>query len=211
MEDCKAFEGVTAAAFSSEPLIEMCFYNAEKESLEESAAKLLVQVEKKDDFLCQKAIDSETGEALGYSKWMLMEDPHKDLQPWGPSWPRGANVPLCKAMFGEVEKRREEYFKARNEPYVYMCSLMIMPAAQRRGVGSALLRAGLAASDAKGWKAYINASPSGAPLYRKFGWKDYTSVTVNLKDFGGLDIDETTIGLVREVGAKEIPRGEVAT
>ena len=211
MDDALAFGNCTTAAFKSEPLIELAFYSAEQEPRDVAAAKLLEEMKKPDEFLFHKAIDAETGEALGFSKWLLVADPHPRTYPWGKEWPKGANKPLCEAMFQQVEDRREEYFRERNSPYIYCCSLMILPQAQRRGVGSALLRAGLQIGDERKWPAYINASPAGAELYRKFGWEDYTSVTVNLKDFGGSDHEDTTVGLVRPVGAKIQPRKEIAT
>lgn len=40
----------------------------------------------------------------------------------------------------------------------------------RKGCGSMILQHGLELADRDGLPSYIDASPMGAPLYRKFGW-----------------------------------------
>lgn len=77
------------------------------------------------------------------------------------------------------------------------------PEAQRRGVGSALLREGLREVDRRGWQAFIEASPAGVGLYRKFGWEEKLKMTVNFKDFGGDDVEYVSVGLIRPAGGKE--------
>jgi predicted acetyltransferase len=95
------------------------------------------------------------------------------------------------------------HFRERNQPFVYMAILTVMPEAQRRGVSSALLREGLKEADRRGLPAFIEASPVGLGLYKKFGWKEVVKTTVNLKEFGGEDVECVSVGLIRPVGAKE--------
>lgn len=78
-----------------------------------------------------------------------------------------------------------------------------MPGVQRRGVGSALLREGLKEADRRRLPAFIEASPAGLGLYRKFGWEEKLKTTVNLEDYGGEDVECVTVGLVRPAGATE--------
>lgn len=47
------------------------------------------------------------------------------------------------ASLGVLRRWRQKYFEERGQPFVYMALLTIVPEAQRKGVGSALLREGL--------------------------------------------------------------------
>lgn len=46
------------------------------------------------------------------------------------------------------------------------------PDYRRRGSASMLIRWGCELADRDGVVAYVDASPAGAPLYQKFGFKD---------------------------------------
>ena len=91
------------------------------------------------------------------------------------------------------------------EKHVLCCVLVVKPGAQRRGVGGALLRAGLRVVDAldegKGWRCWIDATPQGAGLYRRLGWQEVHSVTTDLEKWGGVGSD-VHLGMVREAHAR---------
>lgn len=48
-----------------------------------------------------------------------------------------------------------------------------------------LIRPGLEAADKAGAQTYIEASPKGYPLYRKFGWEDVDEIVIDLRPHGG--------------------------
>jgi predicted N-acetyltransferase YhbS len=85
-----------------------------------------------------------------------------------------------------------------------MAILPVVPEVQRRGIGSALLREGLKEADRRGLPAFIEASPAGLGLYKKVGWEEMLKITVNLKDYGGEDVECVRVGLVRPAGSKEM-------
>jgi predicted N-acetyltransferase YhbS len=89
-----------------------------------------------------------------------------------------------------------------------MALLTVVPEVQRKGVGSALLREGLKEVDRRGLPAFIEASPAGLGLYKKFGWEEMVESTVNLRDYGGEDVECVTVGLVRHAGEKETSKGQ---
>lgn len=49
------------------------------------------------------------------------------------------------------------------------------PEYRRRGAGGMLVSWGCERADADRVAAYVDASPSGKPLYEKFGFVDYTA------------------------------------
>ena len=62
--------------------------------------------------------------------------------------------------------------------------LCVHAAHQRKGLGSMLLKHGLALADAEGKKTYIEASETGHPLYLKFGWKDIDLLSIDAAKWG---------------------------
>lgn len=174
-----------------------------KSTPRERAIAELEQANKNPAFHYYSALDSATGEVIGFAKWYFVHDPH--IQHWPVTNPDdlgpGLNRKLYDAYFGEMRRRREKIYRDKNEDYVYMCVLVTDPAAQRRGVGKKLLQAGLKEVDKAGLECFINASPEGKGLYSKFGWEDVTHVTVDLKEYGGTTTS-TIAGLIRKPGAK---------
>lgn len=62
--------------------------------------------------------------------------------------------------------------------------LACKPARHRSGAGSALLRWGVDKADREGKVAFLEASPAGYPLYRRFGWADVGVQDLDLASFG---------------------------
>ena len=57
-------------------------------------------------------------------------------------------------------------------PHWYLQTLAVAPAAQRRGVGTALIEPGLARADAEGLPAFLETQrESNIPYYRRFGFE----------------------------------------
>ncbi|MDQ0466581.1 ribosomal protein S18 acetylase RimI-like enzyme [Caulobacter ginsengisoli] len=72
-----------------------------------------------------------------------------------------------------------------HEPHWYLSMLGVDPARQGRGLGSALLKAGLARCDADGLPAYLESSnPKNVPLYERFGFEALGRIAPG--DFPGL-------------------------
>ena len=78
--------------------------------------------------------------------------------------------------------------------------LAVSPTHQRQGLGSILVREGLAAADRDQARTYIEASPAGLGLYKRFGWKEVERIEIDMKSHGGTGI-ATEVCLVRQPGA----------
>jgi GNAT superfamily N-acetyltransferase len=188
-------------AFGPDPFMEFCFNrpNVQREPKEVNVAKHLERMADP-QFVYHKAIDAENpnGPMLGVAAWYWVDDPHTSTQniPWGDPSP-GVHVECYDASLGALRRWRLDYFRERNQPFLYMAILTVLPDVQRRGVGSALLREGLTEADRRGLPTFIEASPAGLGLYKKFGWEEMVKTTVNLKDYGGEDVECVTVGLIR--------------
>jgi GNAT superfamily N-acetyltransferase len=194
-------------AIGPDPLIEFCFNrpNVPQPPKEESIAKHLERMSSP-KFVYHKAVDAENprGPILGVAAWYWVEDPHTAKQniPWGDP-PPGVHMQCYDASLGALRRWRANYFSKQGKPFAYMALLTVVPEVQRKGVGSALLREGLKEVDRRGWPSFIEASPAGLGLYKKFGWEEMVESTINLRDYGGEDVKCVTVGLVRPAGAKE--------
>ena len=58
-----------------------------------------------------------------------------------------------------------------SEPHWYLAALGVDPAAQRKGVGATLMRAGLGRCDREGTPAYLECLERLVPYYQRFGFE----------------------------------------
>ena len=73
---------------------------------------------------------------------------------------------------------------------------------QRQGLGSRLMRAGIAQMEEKGLPSVIIATEAGNALYMKYGYQVVGRWSVNLREFGGPDSYDNTI-LVKSPAASK--------
>ena len=66
---------------------------------------------------------------------------------------------------------------------IVLTALMILPAYQRKGIGSELLRWILGNTELDKWPAWLAAQPKGRELYRKFGWEDVDNFDIDLSEW----------------------------
>ena len=62
---------------------------------------------------------------------------------------------------------------------------MVLPAWQRRGVGSAIIRWALENLRLDTMPVWLNGQPDGYRLYQKFGWRDIENVDIDLSHWAG--------------------------
>jgi ribosomal protein S18 acetylase RimI-like enzyme len=73
-------------------------------------------------------------------------------------------------LMGELAEAVAQYHP--HEPHWYLSMVGVDPARQGMGLGSAMLKAGLARVDADGLPAYLESSnPRNVPLYERFGFE----------------------------------------
>lgn len=116
-----------------------------------------------------KAVDKKTGEIAAYCKWVQVEE-GKEIDVGLPEWPEGADARLCEETFGAWARKRGEIVGRRGHWYLEM--LATHPKFQGKGAGSMLLQWGLQKADEKGVEAYLESSPEGLSLYRRFGFRE---------------------------------------
>lgn len=65
------------------------------------------------------------------------------------------------------------------EPHAFLFAIGVVPEAQGKGVGGAMLRAGLARVDAAGLPCYLESTKAtNVPLYRHFGFEELPPLRV---------------------------------
>lgn len=73
-------------------------------------------------------------------------------------------------VLGELGQLMSQFHP--KEPHWYLSMIGVDPARQGQGLGSALLKAGLARCDAEGLPAYLeSSSPKNVPLYERHGFE----------------------------------------
>jgi GNAT superfamily N-acetyltransferase len=147
-----------------------------------------------------KVVDDESGEIAAFAKWVLpaTDSEHKEDEPL-PEWPEGSDKELCQNFFSgllETKKRlmgsRAYYCKCRlsattrysvsdDNGFVDLEMLATHPKYQKKGAASMLIRWGTELADAADMPAYLDGSPVGVALYRRYGWveKDVVVPEVN--------------------------------
>jgi len=130
-----------------------------------------------------KAVDTSTGAIVAWAKWTFFVDPDEPPKPWPEEWLDGANVELCTLFSRSIRQKRETAMKGK--PYVLMGILVTQPAYRGRGIGSMLLRWGLEQAAEKGLECWIDASPMGSGLYKRFGWVAVDRLDFELSKYGG--------------------------
>jgi len=145
-----------------------------------------------------KVVESGTGKTVAWSRWCFpytltaeereerrreKEQEERDvLEGRRTEYPEGANVEVCKALFGGLRVMREKYMDPSQHYFVHLVATD--PDYQRRGLATMLLRHGLALADADNMRTYIEATASGHPVYLKLGWKDVDRLDIDLKKWG---------------------------
>ncbi|KAF2841295.1 acyl-CoA N-acyltransferase [Patellaria atrata CBS 101060] len=107
------------------------------------------------------------------------------------TWPEGSDAELCDVFFGRLEEVRRRVMGGRGHWYIEL--LATSPAHQGKGAASLLLQQIVSLADAEDVAAYIEASPVSVRLYRKFGFEERDSVTVDVTGHGSY----TTLCMVR--------------
>ncbi|OAA71157.1 Acyl-CoA N-acyltransferase [Cordyceps fumosorosea ARSEF 2679] len=155
-----------------------------------------------------KAVDVDTGAVVGYGGWVF---PHvkKELVPWiGPSDEKSKEEVEeqkqtdDKAAHRSEEPKREpdaidrlhamededmQYFQHKlipaGEPCMIVMGLVVAPAHQSRGVGSALLRHGNAIADRLGVPVWVHSSHQAVEAYGKGGFEPVRTLDVDLDEY----------------------------
>ncbi|KFY26987.1 hypothetical protein V491_01093 [Pseudogymnoascus sp. VKM F-3775] len=112
--------------------------------------------------------------AFGVWNLGIPEEQGRRFPPWHPDCPQEA----CEDLISGLEKERKRIMgDVRN---YYLDTLGTHPDYQRRGAGSMLVKWGCDLADKDGVSAYVDASKKGLPLYKKYGFVDFSPAGVDV-------------------------------
>ncbi|CAI6086816.1 unnamed protein product [Clonostachys chloroleuca] len=114
----------------------------------------------------------EEGRILGWSRWVRrpIQDPRPPKPIFTPDmYPQTGDPELAVRFFQTNVERMEDIVGSENVMFLSM--LVVRQEAQRKGVGSALIKPGVQAADEEGWICYVNGTEGGKGLYEKFGFR----------------------------------------
>ncbi|KAI4188895.1 MAG: hypothetical protein L6R41_001829 [Letrouitia leprolyta] len=150
-----------------------------------------------------KAVDTETGKIVAFAKWVYPytltpeQKTEKEKLDLSRSYPEGTNVELYEDFFKQLDAKRELYTNEEKDyweenprvtrpahpPVLHI--LVVAPQYQRRGLGTLLIREGLAAADRDSAQTYVEASAKGLALYQRHGWEIMDSIKMDMTPHGG--------------------------
>ncbi|KAL3445907.1 acyl-CoA N-acyltransferase [Aspergillus insuetus] len=107
-----------------------------------------------------------------------------------PMYPEdGDDLALAAFFFPHLKEHRER--KIAGRACWYLAALVCHEEHQGRGAGGRLMRHGINEADAMQANIYLEASPPGVPVYKKFGFRELGRVVV-------LDGEFTELFMLRE-------------
>ncbi|KAJ5261371.1 hypothetical protein N7478_011966 [Penicillium angulare] len=100
-------------------------------------------------------------------------------------WSPPANGEACNHCIGAMTNIRKKYMTGKRHAYLQV--LATLPEYRCQGIGSALLKDGIAEAKEKRLDDFfLTASADGHDLYVKFGFKDIELVEMDIIQFGGV-------------------------
>ncbi|KAG8169239.1 hypothetical protein KVR01_001988 [Diaporthe batatas] len=152
---------------------------------------------------------------VAFSKWKLV----REQQPPG-EWEKegardmtaeqlgeGADAVVYNEFMGGLHRMRARWIKG--EPHLHLGILAATPTRHRLGAGSALLKWGCELADREKTTAWLESSPVGYSLYKKFGFEPVEVADLKLTSlWGAVNSDGENWGGANavEVGG-ELPEG----
>jgi ribosomal protein S18 acetylase RimI-like enzyme len=116
--------------------------------------------------------ETESAAILGWARWVRKDEdmasqPRHIVTP--DDFPPTGDQDLGVRFFqNNVDKSRAMH---AGRAHWFLSILVVHPTAQKKGVGTALMKEGLSRADKDGWFCCLNASAAGVPLYERFGFK----------------------------------------
>ncbi|KAF9886466.1 hypothetical protein FE257_011372 [Aspergillus nanangensis] len=124
-----------------------------------------------------KAIDNKTGEIIGWSMWNSYLDKETLTAALKAAEDRLTSPPknsICPDLYLDLKRaviaKRKLWIMERSTSVLNI--LVVRPQDQGKGVGKALVLAGLEEARRKGLQAWLEASTEGYALYRRCGFRD---------------------------------------
>ncbi|KAE8382327.1 acyl-CoA N-acyltransferase [Aspergillus bertholletiae] len=120
-----------------------------------------------------KAVDTTTGEAVGFAQWKRPSTESSSLggrveKEKKAAWPKSGDTALCEKHFKEMDDKEREIMGST--PHFSLDMLATHPNFGGRGIGSRLLGWGLHQADAEHKFTFLTGTVAGKPLYEKKGF-----------------------------------------
>ncbi|KAH7419995.1 hypothetical protein BKA64DRAFT_634647 [Cadophora sp. MPI-SDFR-AT-0126] len=101
----------------------------------------------------------------------------------GSGWGIGANVKFCEDVFLVADEHMIRSTKGKD--YAKLCTLIVSPSHQRRGIGQQILSHGLKEVDRLNLQCVLAASKEGLGLYKRFGFVEFERMELRLWEYDG--------------------------
>ncbi|PVH85249.1 hypothetical protein DL98DRAFT_54897 [Cadophora sp. DSE1049] len=113
----------------------------------------------------------------------VKEDEKEAEQDTGNGWGIGSNVKFCEDVFLVADEHMLRSTKGKN--YAKLCTLIVSPTHQRRGIGQQILSHGLKEVDRLNLQCVLAASKEGLGLYQRFGFVEFERMELRLGEYEG--------------------------
>ncbi|KAK2765098.1 hypothetical protein FQN54_008797 [Arachnomyces sp. PD_36] len=156
--------------------------------------------------LMVKAVDTETGEILGYARWSMYLSGRTEEELNAPVPQRPANpeiiVELRDNFLNLLDKTRKEVMGGK--PHCILNVLAVSPKHQRRGIGALLIGYGSDIADKEGVETYLESTPPGYELYKRNGFQDVGTISLDIGKWSGKEGEMYVIPkMIRPAQGKE--------
>ncbi|KUI72740.1 Puromycin N-acetyltransferase [Cytospora mali] len=129
-------------------------------------------------------------EIVGFARWVLVKEP-LPKEKWDiPFQPlaseelgEGSNIEVHNYRESGLHELKKKWIKG--EPCLHLGILACSPHHQRIGAGSALVEWGTSFADREGMTTWLESSPAGYRLYRRFGFEDVDVYDNNITELWG--------------------------
>ncbi|KAI1412607.1 acyl-CoA N-acyltransferase [Hypoxylon sp. FL1857] len=181
--DARRSADIEAAAYAPDPFNKILFPGPFPLNVLDGRASLLVAELKADPTTrWLKVVDTDLPDAeqmIAFAKFHIYpEKPQLTPRAFG----SGCNAEACEMVFGGLMKQRVRIMEDR--PYVYLSLLHTDPKRQGRGAGGMLVRRIIEEAQKLGLVVYLSASPAGHELYKKCGFRDVETLSINMSKWG---------------------------
>lgn len=105
---------------------------------------------------------------VGFAKWVVPGAPYEDL-PKLEEWPKDGDQAFADKFFGAMSDSHKKIMGDR--PHWYLELIVVKKEYQGKGAGGLMIRYGVEKADEAEVEAYLDASPSGRPVYERYGFK----------------------------------------
>lgn len=207
--DCPALATVAIASFKDDPVMGYLSRSVPSDVFETYHCQewqQRLQQSSLNGLRVFKAVDDDTGDIVAVARWQFpyslsaeQQREKEELQKATSAKPEGYNEKLYKEIIEAVNKNREKWVDSSKDFALH--GLSVSPTHQRRGLGSLLLREGLAVADQMGAKTFLESSPAGVSLYSKHGFKQIDDILMDMRPYGGPGIVSEEC-MMREPGGR---------